>query len=99
MYVGGEIATLAALGRPSIGIVTAVAPVHLERAGSLEAIEDAKAELVEALPADGTAILNHDDERVRAFGSRTRAARRDLRARSRRRRHRPERSVSWARTG
>jgi UDP-N-acetylmuramoyl-tripeptide--D-alanyl-D-alanine ligase len=74
MYVGGEIATLAALGRPSIGIVTAVAPVHLERAGSLDAIADAKAELVEALPAGGTAILNRDDPRVRAFRLRTRAA-------------------------
>ena len=74
MYVGGEIAALAALGRPSIGIVTAVAPVHLERAGSLAAIEAAKAELVEALPADGTAILNQDDPRVRAFRSRTRAS-------------------------
>ena len=74
MYSGGEIATLAALARPSIGIVTAVAPIHLERAGSLEAIEDAKAELVEALPAGGTAILNQDDPRVRAFRSRTRAA-------------------------
>jgi len=74
MYVGGEIATLAAMGRPSIGIVTAVAPVHLERAGSLDAIANAKAELVEALPADGTAILNRDDPRVRAFGSRTVAA-------------------------
>ena len=74
MYVGGEIATLAALGRPSVGIVTAVAPVHLERAGSLAAIEDAKAELVEALPATGTAILNQDDDRVRTFRSRTRAA-------------------------
>ncbi|MFH1474934.1 MAG: UDP-N-acetylmuramoyl-tripeptide--D-alanyl-D-alanine ligase, partial [Chloroflexota bacterium] len=74
MYVGGEIATLAALGRPSVGIVTAVAPVHLERAGSLEAIADAKAELVEALPAGGTAILNRDDPRVWAFRSRTRAA-------------------------
>lgn len=73
MYVGGEIATLAALARPSIGIVTAVAPVHLERAGSLAAIENAKAELVEALPDDGTAILNRDDPRVRAFASRTRA--------------------------
>ncbi len=73
MYVGGEIATLAALGRPRVGIVTAVAPVHLERAGSLEAIEDAKAELVEALPADGIAILNGDDPRVRRFASRTRA--------------------------
>jgi UDP-N-acetylmuramoyl-tripeptide--D-alanyl-D-alanine ligase len=73
MYVGGEIAALAALGRPSIGIVTAVAPVHLERAGSLEAIERAKAELVEALPADGTAILNADDARVRGFARRTAA--------------------------
>ncbi len=71
MYVGGEIATLAALGRPSIGVVTAVAPVHLERAGSLEAIESAKAELVEALPPGGTAVLNGDDPRVRGFGSRT----------------------------
>jgi UDP-N-acetylmuramoyl-tripeptide--D-alanyl-D-alanine ligase len=74
MYVGGEIATLALLGRPSIGIVTAVAPVHLERAGSLAAIEAAKAELVEALPATGTAILNRDDARVRTFRARTRAA-------------------------
>jgi UDP-N-acetylmuramoyl-tripeptide--D-alanyl-D-alanine ligase len=74
MYVGGDIATLAALGRPSIGVVTAVAPVHLERAGSLEAIERTKAELVEALPTDGTAVLNRDDPRVRAFGARTRAA-------------------------
>lgn len=73
MYVGGEIAALAALGRPSIGIVTAVAPVHLERAGSLEAIERAKAELVEALPANGTAILNADDARVRGFARRTAA--------------------------
>jgi UDP-N-acetylmuramoyl-tripeptide--D-alanyl-D-alanine ligase len=73
MYVGGEIAALAALGRPTIGVVTAVAPVHLERAGSLEAIERAKAELVEALPADGTAILNGDDPRVRAFSGRTAA--------------------------
>ena len=74
MYVGGEIATLARLGRPEIGVVTAVASVHQERAGSLAAIENAKAELVEALPPDGTAVLNADDARVRTFGSRTRAA-------------------------
>ena len=73
MYVGGEIATLARLGRPRIGVVTAVASVHQERAGSLEAIENAKAELVEALPPEGTAVLNADDARVRTFGSRTRA--------------------------
>ncbi len=44
-----------AIGRPPIGIVTAVQPVHLSRIGSIEAIEDAKAELVEALPAAATA--------------------------------------------
>jgi UDP-N-acetylmuramoyl-tripeptide--D-alanyl-D-alanine ligase len=68
MYAGGEIAILAALGRPSIGVVTAVAPVHLERVGSLEAIERAKAELVQALPAGGWAVLNADDPRVGGFG-------------------------------
>ena len=76
MYTGGEIRELAAIGQPSIGIVTAVQPVHLSRIGSLEAIEDAKAELVEALPmADegGVAILNADDPRVRRMGPRTRA--------------------------
>jgi UDP-N-acetylmuramoyl-tripeptide--D-alanyl-D-alanine ligase len=73
MYIGGEIATLAAIGRPSIGIVTAIAPVHLERAGSMEAIVDAKAELVEALPAGGTAVLNGDDPLVAGLAGRTRA--------------------------
>ena len=50
MYVGGEIAELAAMARPSIGVVTAVQPVHLSRIGSLEAVEQAKGELLEALP-------------------------------------------------
>jgi UDP-N-acetylmuramoyl-tripeptide--D-alanyl-D-alanine ligase len=71
MYVGGEIRDLAAIGRPHVGIVTAVQPVHLSRIGSIEAVERAKGELVEALPADGTAILNADDERVRRMASRT----------------------------
>ena len=73
MYVGGEIADLARIGRPEIGIVTAVQPVHLSRIGTIEAVEQAKGELVEALPADGVAILNADDERVRRMASRTRA--------------------------
>jgi UDP-N-acetylmuramoyl-tripeptide--D-alanyl-D-alanine ligase len=73
MYVGGEIRDLAAIGRPEIGIVTAVQPVHLSRIGTIEAIERAKGELVEALPVDGVAILNADDERVRRMRSRTRA--------------------------
>ena len=76
MYAGGEIRELAAIGRPSIGIVTAVQAVHLSRLGSLDAIEDAKAELVEALPAaddGGVAILNADDARVRRMAARTTA--------------------------
>jgi UDP-N-acetylmuramoyl-tripeptide--D-alanyl-D-alanine ligase len=73
MYVGGEIADLARIARPEIGIVTAVQPVHLSRIGTIEAVEQAKGELVEALPDDGVAILNADDERVRRMASRTRA--------------------------
>ena len=73
MYVGGEIADLARIGRPEIGVVTAVQAVHLSRIGSLDAIERAKGELVEALPPDGVAVLNADDERVRRMASRTKA--------------------------
>ncbi|HET9614470.1 MAG TPA: Mur ligase family protein, partial [Candidatus Limnocylindrales bacterium] len=73
MYVGGEIRDLARIGRPEIGIVTAVQGVHLSRIGTIEAIEQAKGELVEELPADGVAILNADDPRVRRMAARTRA--------------------------
>jgi UDP-N-acetylmuramoyl-tripeptide--D-alanyl-D-alanine ligase len=71
MYVGGEIADLARIARPRIGVVTAVQPVHLARIGSLEAIEAAKGELLEALPRDGVAILNADDPIVRRMGGRS----------------------------
>lgn len=71
MYVGGEIAELARIARPSIGVLTAVQPVHLARIGSLRAIEAAKGELLEVLPPDGTAILNADDPIVRRMGSRS----------------------------
>jgi len=73
MYVGGEIATLARIGRPSIGVVTAVQGVHLARIGTLDAVEAAKGELVEALPPTGTAVLNADDPRVRRMAARTAA--------------------------
>ena len=73
MYVGGEIAELAAMARPSIGVVTAVQPVHLSRIGTLEAVERAKGELLEALPADGTAILNEDDPIVARMDDRSAA--------------------------
>jgi UDP-N-acetylmuramoyl-tripeptide--D-alanyl-D-alanine ligase len=71
MYVGGEIADLAAMARPSIGVVTAVQAVHLERIGSLQAIEAAKGELLEALPPSGVAILNADDPIVTRMDRRT----------------------------
>lgn len=73
MYTTGEIALLCTWARPRIGIVLNVGPVHLERAGSLDAIARAKRELPEALPSDGHAVLNIDDDRVRAMAPYTRA--------------------------
>jgi UDP-N-acetylmuramoyl-tripeptide--D-alanyl-D-alanine ligase len=73
MYARGEIALFASLARPVVGVVTMVAPVHLERLGTMDNIVLAKAELVQALPPDGTAILNDDDERVRGMASLTQA--------------------------
>ncbi len=64
MYVEGEIARLAEIARPEVGVVLAVHPTHLQRAGSIEAIARAKAELPAALPSDGLAVLNADDPRV-----------------------------------
>jgi UDP-N-acetylmuramoyl-tripeptide--D-alanyl-D-alanine ligase len=73
MYAVGEIAELCAIARPQVGVITNVGPTHLERLGTLERIAQAKAELAEALPADGTAILNVDDPLVRVMAERTRA--------------------------
>jgi UDP-N-acetylmuramoyl-tripeptide--D-alanyl-D-alanine ligase len=53
----GQIAELAALTRPEVGVVTAIAPVHLEKVGSLEGVVRAKSELIAALPAGGTAVV------------------------------------------
>jgi len=73
MYDLGEIAELAAIARPHIGVITNVGPSHLERLGTIERIAQAKAELVEALPDDGVAILNGDDPWVRQMAAQTRA--------------------------
>ncbi|MEN9301005.1 MAG: UDP-N-acetylmuramoyl-tripeptide--D-alanyl-D-alanine ligase [Actinomycetota bacterium] len=70
----GEIARLCSIGRPSIGVVTAVGHAHTERVGGLEGVAKAKGELVEALPSSGFAVLNADDERVAAMATRTSAS-------------------------
>jgi len=67
MYTEGEIARLAEIARPEVGVVLAVHATHLERAGSIEAITRAKSELPAALPRDGLAVLNADDPRVAAM--------------------------------
>jgi len=71
-YRYGEITELAGIARPTIGVVTNVSHSHLARMGSLEAIAETKAELVDALPEDGAAILNVDDYRVRRMFDRVR---------------------------
>jgi UDP-N-acetylmuramoyl-tripeptide--D-alanyl-D-alanine ligase len=71
-YALGEIRLLAEIAQPRIGVVTNIHPVHLERMGTIEAIAETKAELVDAIPEDGWAILNGDDSRVRAMASRCR---------------------------
>lgn len=75
MYALGEIAELAEIAVPEIGVVTNVGPTHLERLGAIDSIAQAKAELVQALPPDGLAVLNGDDERVRDMATLTSAKR------------------------
>ena len=71
LSAAGEIARLAELAEPQIGVVTNVAPVHLQFFDSVDAIARAKRELIDYLasrPGPVAAILNHDDPRVRKFG-------------------------------
>ncbi len=69
----GDIEYLTSITPPRIGLVLNVGTAHVGEFGSQEAIAEAKGELVEALPADGVAILNADDRLVRAMASRTKA--------------------------
>ena len=70
MSAPGEIAQMCRIAAPAIGIITNIAPVHLEFFNSLEEIASAKGELAEALPSDGTLIYNGDDPLVRSIAER-----------------------------
>ncbi|HET9347630.1 MAG TPA: UDP-N-acetylmuramoyl-tripeptide--D-alanyl-D-alanine ligase, partial [Arthrobacter sp.] len=69
----GHISYLAEMVRPDIGVVLGVGTAHAGEFGGVDNIALAKGELVEALPATGTAVLNLDDARVAAMAARTRA--------------------------
>lgn len=72
-YVIGEIALLADIAVPEVGVITNIGTVHAERAGSQEAIYQGKSELVRALPKDGVAVLNMDDPNVKRMAVDTKA--------------------------
>jgi UDP-N-acetylmuramoyl-tripeptide--D-alanyl-D-alanine ligase len=70
MFRRGDIAELCELVHPTVGVVTAIGPMHLERLGSIEAIAAAKGELLDALPADGHFITNAGDPRCLELAAR-----------------------------
>src|SRR5262249_37416735 len=67
----GEIALLCRIAPPDIGVVTVIGPEHLEFFGSMAHVISAESEVVLALSPDGIAVLNEDDEAVRAVAQRT----------------------------
>ena len=67
MRGAGQIRTLARIARPHLGVITAIAPVHLEQMGSLANIARAKAELLEELPPGAVAVLPEDAPELEPF--------------------------------
>ncbi len=70
-YCKGEIKECADLVQPKIGILTSIGPAHLETFGSIENIIATKYELIEALPEDGIAIFNYDDNNLKEVAEKT----------------------------
>jgi len=73
MRGAGQIAELARIAEPTIGVITNIGPQHIEFLGSLEAIADAKAELLQVLPENGIAIVPDDEKYARIWPQKTRA--------------------------
>jgi len=71
----GEIATLAAIAGPDIGLITNIGPAHLEGLGSLAAIREEKGSLFEVMAGRGTAIINQDDPAIGLLAKRWRGKR------------------------
>jgi UDP-N-acetylmuramoyl-tripeptide--D-alanyl-D-alanine ligase len=69
----GEIAPLAALAKPDVAIITNIGVAHIEYMGSREAIAQEKGMLAEAVPSDGTVILNAEDDMTPGIARRCRA--------------------------
>jgi UDP-N-acetylmuramoyl-tripeptide--D-alanyl-D-alanine ligase len=69
----GEIESLAAICRPTVGVVTVVQGAHTEFFGSLDGVAHEKSALVRAIPPDGAVVLNADDPRVLAMHTQSRA--------------------------
>lgn len=67
MRGSGQIRELARIARPDLGVITSIAPVHLEQLGSLENIARAKAELLDELPAGAVAVLPEDAPELEPF--------------------------------
>lgn len=63
----GEIAALCAVARPDIGLITNIGPVHLERLGTIERVAQAKAELLESLPAGGIGVIPEHSPELQPF--------------------------------
>jgi UDP-N-acetylmuramoyl-tripeptide--D-alanyl-D-alanine ligase len=70
-YGEGEIAELCRFVHPTIGVLTAIGPAHLDRFGSMDAIRRAKYEIVTSLPPGATAVMNTDDPEVRRLADAT----------------------------
>jgi UDP-N-acetylmuramoyl-tripeptide--D-alanyl-D-alanine ligase len=70
MFRRGDVAELCELVHPTVGVITAIGPMHLERLGSIEQIAAAKGELLDALPPDGHFVTNADDPRCLELAAR-----------------------------